>query len=280
MNFEEQLTRAFETLSDRLRGEIDEQVRRTAADLIAAAHADRLAARSAETPSSDAGSSARLTDALQALDRARSLTELLDTLVMWARAEGTTADIWLFRDGRLHPSRSTVSGNAVDETAPPIEKGIPLTVGGSTVAYLFVEPRTTNAELLARYTARCLEAMTAFKTARALAQTQHQRAAADVRPDQDPRSEPDQDSRSEDDTSARRYARLLVSEIRLYHESAVIDGRRDRDLATRLGGEIARARVMYEQRVPPHVRGRADYFHDELVQTLADGDSSLLEVRS
>ena len=86
--------------------------------------------------------------------------------------------------------------------------------------------------------------------------------------------------RSDDDTSARRYARLLVSEIRLYHESAVIDGRRDRDLATRLGGEIARARVMYEQRVPPHVRGRADYFHDELVQTLADGDSSLLEVRS
>ena len=56
---------------------------------------------------------------------------------------------------------------------------------------------------------------------------------------------------------ARRYARLLVSEIRLYHETAVIDGRRDRDLATRLGGEIARARVMYEQRVPPQRPRRA-----------------------
>ena len=55
---------------------------------------------------------------------------------------------------------------------------------------------------------------------------------------------------SEEETSARRYARLLVSEIKLYHEPAVIDGRRDRDLATRLGGEIARARVMYEERVP------------------------------
>ena len=271
MSFEEQLTRAFETLSDRLRGEIDEQVRRTAAELIAAAHADRQAAAIA-TPSNDAGSSARLTDALEALDRARSLTELLDTLVTRTRAEATSADVWLQRDGRLHAWRSTGSDDAVNEAAPPIDKGIPLTVGGAMVAVLFVEPRTTNADLLARYASRCLEAMTAVKTARALAQTDHEIADAEVAPDQDPRSE--------DDTSARRYARLLVSEIRLYHESAVIDGRRDRDLATRLGGEIARARVMYEQRVPPHVRGRADYFHDELVTTLADGDSSLLEVRS
>jgi hypothetical protein len=285
MSFEEQLTRAFETLSDRLRGEIDEQVRRTAAELIAAAHADRQAA--AETPSDDAAS-ARLTDALQALDRARSLTELLDTLVTQARAEASSADVWLLRDGRLHPWRSMGSDAAVDEPAPPIEKGIPLTVGGATVAYLFVEPRTTNAEprttnvearttnvdLLARYASRCLEAMTAFKTARALALPDHEI------PDTEEAAQADSDQRSEEETSARRYARLLVSEIRLYHESAVIDGRRDRDLTARLGGEIARARVLYEQRVPPHVRGRADYFHDELVQTLANGDSSLLEVRS
>jgi hypothetical protein len=269
MSFDEQLSRAFETLSDRLRGEIDEQLRRTAAELIAAAHADRQAAAAA-TPPND-GSSARLTDALQALDRARSLTELLDTLVARARAEASSADIWLLRDGRLHPWRSTGSDDAVNETAPAIERGLPLTVGGASVAYLFVEPRTTNVDLLTRYASRCLEAMTAFKTARALTQPDRQTAEADGPPDQDPRAE--------DDTSARRYARLLVSEIRMYHESAVIDGRRDRDLATRLGGEIARARVMYEQRVPPHVRGRADYFHDELVQTLANGDASLLEVK-
>jgi len=270
MSFDEQLSRAFETLSDRLRGEIDEQLRRTAAELIAAAHADRQAAAAA-TPPND-GSSARLTDALQALDRARSLTELLDTLVARARAEASSADIWLLRDGRLHPWRSTGSDDAVNETAPAIERGLPLTVGGASVAYLFVEPRTTNVDLLTRYASRCLEAMTAFKTARALT-PEHEIA------DREARVPPGQDPRSEDDTSARRYARLLVSEIRLYHESAVIDGRRDRDLATRLGGEIARARVMYEQRVPPHVRGRADYFHDELVQTLANGDASLLEVK-
>ncbi len=78
--------------------------------------------------------------------------------------------------------------------------------------------------------------------------------------------------------SARRYARLLVSEIKLYHEAAVADGRRDRNLATRLGGEIARARALYEERVPPQVRQRADYFHDELVRLLADGDATLLQL--
>jgi hypothetical protein len=71
-----------------------------------------------------------------------------------------------------------------------------------------------------------------------------------------------------------------VSEIKLYHETAVVAGRRDRDLGSRLGGEIARARVMYEQRVPDHVRARTDYFKDELVRTLADGDAGLLEVTS
>ena len=83
-----------------------------------------------------------------------------------------------------------------------------------------------------------------------------------------------------DHLSPRRLedARLLVSEIKLYHESAVVEGQRDRDLATRLGGEIARARVLYEERVPPHVRQRADFFYDELVRTLANGDATLLQL--
>jgi len=37
---------------------------------------------------------------------------------------------------------------------------------------------------------------------------------------------------------------------------------------------------MFEQRVPSHVRERADYFREELLRTLANGDASLLEVRS
>ena len=61
-------------------------------------------------------------------------------------------------------------------------------------------------------------------------------------------------ARLDDVTAAQRYARLLVSEIKLYHEADVVAGRRDRDLVRRLGGEIARARVLYDQRVPSAVR--------------------------
>ena len=86
------------------------------------------------------------------------------------------------------------------------------------------------------------------------------------------------DGEDEAEESARRYAKLLVSEIKLYHEPAVLAGRRDRDLISRLGGEIARARSLYEARVPQAVRMRGDYFRDELVKTLANGDSSLLHL--
>jgi hypothetical protein len=75
--------------------------------------------------------------------------------------------------------------------------------------------------------------------------------------------------------SARRYARLLVSEIKLYNEAAVRTGRQQRDLRQRLRGEIDRAQRLYEERVPPAVGAREQYFHQELVQTLADGDPSL-----
>src|SRR5262249_29490242 len=49
---------------------------------------------------------------------------------------------------------------------------------------------------------------------------------------------------------ARRYARLLIADIRLYNEAAVRTGREQRDLAHRLQPEIARARHAFEERVP------------------------------
>jgi hypothetical protein len=79
-----------------------------------------------------------------------------------------------------------------------------------------------------------------------------------------------------EEQSARRYAKLLVSEIKLYNEGAVKAGRERRDLLSRLRPEIDRARRMYEERVPAVVGARSQYFHQELVQTLADGDPGLL----
>jgi hypothetical protein len=75
---------------------------------------------------------------------------------------------------------------------------------------------------------------------------------------------------------ARRFARLLVSEIKLYNEQKVGDGRRTGDLYDRLKEDIDRSRQMYEKRVAPGVAAKFDYFYDELVSTLAEGDPSKL----
>lgn len=72
---------------------------------------------------------------------------------------------------------------------------------------------------------------------------------------------------------ARRFARLLVSEIKLYNASKVNEGRRSFDLYERLRDEIDRSRKVYDKRVSPAVAARFDYFYDELVQTLAEGDA-------
>jgi hypothetical protein len=164
---------------------------------------------------------------------------------------------------------------------------VPVTMGGDVIAVLYADQGTGGEdaqrpsaltwpdalEIMARHAARCLEAATAITAVRALTErpASATRLAADhggavaVSPTQ-----------SDEDDAARRYARLLVSEIKLYHEVDVVAGRRERDLGTRLGVEIARARVLYQQRVPSSVRDHADHFQDELVRTLANGDASLL----
>ncbi len=71
---------------------------------------------------------------------------------------------------------------------------------------------------------------------------------------------------------ARRFARLLVSEIKLYNEQKVTDGRASGDLYDRLREAIDRSREMYDKRVQPAVAEKFDYFHYELVNSLAEGE--------
>ncbi len=75
---------------------------------------------------------------------------------------------------------------------------------------------------------------------------------------------------------ARRFARLLISEIKLYNEQKVTEGRIEHDLYDRLREYIDRSREMYDKRVKAEVAARYDYFHGELVNTLAEGDESKL----
>ena len=75
---------------------------------------------------------------------------------------------------------------------------------------------------------------------------------------------------------ARKCARLLVSEIKLYNEQKVQVGRRDKNLYSLLRDDIDKSREMYEKRVSPSVAGQVDYFYDELVRLLADNQVSAL----
>lgn len=75
---------------------------------------------------------------------------------------------------------------------------------------------------------------------------------------------------------ARRFARLLVSEIKLYNEQKVNEGRDASDLYDRLREAIDRSREMYDKRVQPQVAAKFDYFHYELVSNLAEGNDAKL----
>jgi len=88
---------------------------------------------------------------------------------------------------------------------------------------------------------------------------------------QSPQSE---DAKKHDE--ARRFARLLVSEIKLYNESKVEQGRKNRDLYERLKEDIDRSRQMYDDRIADEVRKSSNYFYDELVRILADGNAEAL----
>jgi hypothetical protein len=77
---------------------------------------------------------------------------------------------------------------------------------------------------------------------------------------------------------ARRLARLLVSEIKLYNEEQVEEGRRKKDVYERLKEDIDRSRQMYEERVEPRILKSTDYFYQELVRILAAGDAKALGI--
>jgi hypothetical protein len=77
-------------------------------------------------------------------------------------------------------------------------------------------------------------------------------------------------------SDAKRFARLLVSEIKLYNEQRVLEGRENRDIYVRLKRDIDRSREMYRKRVSPTVSRKVDYFHDELIRILGDNDPSHL----
>jgi len=73
---------------------------------------------------------------------------------------------------------------------------------------------------------------------------------------------------------ARKFARRIVSEIKLYNKSRVADGNRSHDLYHQLQKDIDRGRMMYDK-ANDSLADR-DYFHEAVVEILCDGNADVL----
>jgi hypothetical protein len=239
---------------------------------------------------------------VRALDTAASLSQSLEALLQHAGALAGRAALFLINGDRLKAwktiaipeidiqtvessigggdllARAIQAGRATPASAslpaPPFARlsddqaiAVPLMINGRAVAVLYADTGGTDGrggwrdavDLLVRHAAAVAALRAAMRTFDVL------RGDA-----------PEPVTGGNGEEGARRYARLLVSEIKLYNEAAVSAGRQQRDIRQRLSGEIDRALRLYEERVPAAVGTRDQVFQQELVQTLADGDPSLL----
>jgi hypothetical protein len=171
-------------------------------------------------------------------------------------------------DGAAAPFFASLGPDKVAVAVPLVLEGTPVAVlyadqgGNGQVAASWQD----HIQILGRHAAACAASLTAVRTVQAM------RFVSSPSPQASAASGNGHD----DVQAARRYARLLVSEIKLYNETAVRMGRERRDLLVRLEPEIQRARRLYDERVATSVDGRDTVFQQELAQTLADGDPSLL----
>ena len=277
-----------------------EEAERRTAEAVRAAEAE--AERRVAAAKAAATVPATLATAFREIDAAESVGAVLTAIERAAASAFPSAALYVGTSTSMERwTRGTdgapqAAGPHVMEVARSGERSrigraviVPLLLGGEAVGALAADLGDAEAdaepiEMLTRYGSARLAAVTAVRTAQA------QRWLAPA-----PRSTRtgDADAASEQGTgashgaagaapagdvaqAAARYARLLVSEIKLYNEAAVREGRAHRDLQRRLATEIERARRVYDERVPTTVPDRARYFHQELVQILAGGDPSLL----
>jgi hypothetical protein len=75
---------------------------------------------------------------------------------------------------------------------------------------------------------------------------------------------------------AKRFAKLLVEEIKLYNQPKVAEGKQNHDLYDRLRADIEKSRATYDKRYGDSPVAAADYFTQELIRILADSDVSLM----
>jgi hypothetical protein len=291
------------------RAEAHAQALADAESAVARDQADAATARASERDARLAAVE-RLLASVRRIDAAATLRETLEVLVQSASLEtprvavllieGDTVRAFSHRgftdvpdagplaaggvvEACVHHGQPAFTGDAAGLKAPGFAGlaedragfAAPLRVGSRTVAVLYADDASEGErdapaawpealELLARHASIHLENLTAVRLSRSSSSS-----SSSSQFPQDGDGEVSEDA-------ARRYARLLLSEIKLYHEGDVRLGRQHRDLRRRLGSEIDRAAGAYRDRIPETLPGRDQYFESELVNTLADGDASIL----
>jgi pyruvate/2-oxoglutarate dehydrogenase complex dihydrolipoamide acyltransferase (E2) component len=75
---------------------------------------------------------------------------------------------------------------------------------------------------------------------------------------------------------AKRFAKLLVDEIKLYNQAKVAEGRQTRQIYKLLREDIEKSRATYDKRYSGTAVASAPYFNEEVVRILADNDRALL----
>jgi hypothetical protein len=75
---------------------------------------------------------------------------------------------------------------------------------------------------------------------------------------------------------ARRFAKLLVDEIKLYNQAKLVEGRAHRDIYARLKDDIDKSRATYDKRYGATSASSGNYFTRELIRILTNDDPSLL----
>ncbi len=75
---------------------------------------------------------------------------------------------------------------------------------------------------------------------------------------------------------ARRFAKLLVDELKLYNQAKLVEGRASKDIYARLKDDIDKSRAIYDKRYGSTSAASGNYFTRELVHILANDDPALL----
>lgn len=155
---------------------------------------------------------------------------------------------------------------------------LPLVVNGKVAAVIYADGGTSQGgsydasalSVLTQWAALWLELSALRKLGAAHGEGQQAAASAAV---------PAAPSGSDDPElhqKARRFAKLLVEEIKLYNQPRVVEGKLNRDLYERLKVDIEKSRATYDKRYRETAVASADYFNQELIRILADNDVSLL----